>query len=375
MSTIKILSIIDMIIGTMVRKLYIYNTPKKVFNAMSVETKKAESRVSVPFQLALILVSIVLLSVIYGKKLNTLSTVETIVPLHDYNPESLMQFGSFYTLITTGLSIDQYEVFDVINNNFIIAATLWFLVDPAVVDIATLGKFSFSQGNLLYTSTPAISLENNKLLVQYRIRLQYSASLSYIYFPLDEHKIAIRLTNTVLTPQEAIFVSEYRYFNITASAKEFGWGKFDQYISYGYRKNSFDSAKNARTNYDPCVDFIVDFKRTSYRYIISIIFPMLTFFYLALFGFSTIGSSRFYLPTVGLTALISFRFIIDRLSPTVGYFMLSDYLFFIFLGAIFISFIFLLIDDFATEIKLLYKKIFIIVLHFMVISLNIYFVL
>lgn len=341
---------------------------------MHAEKTSSQPCVSVRFQLALIAVSVALLFGIYHHKLNRFRSVDAIAPLQDYNPESLAQFGNFYTQILTGLAIQQYEVFDVINNNFIIAGTVWFLVDPGVVDIATLGKFSFSQGTVLYVSEPAVTLENNKLMVQYRIRLQFSANLSYTYFPLDEHKIAIRLTNTLLTPQEVIFVSESRYFNITASTQQFGWGILDKYISYGYRKLSFDSAKNERTNDDACVDFIADFKRTSYRYIISIIFPMLTFFYLALFGFSTIGSSRFYLPTVGLTALISFRFIIDRLSPTVGYFMLSDYLFFIFLAAIFMAFIFLLLDDLSKKIKLLYKKIFIIVLHFLVIGCNIYFV-
>lgn len=360
------------------RQWYVDTIPvtlqKRCLKAMRAEKTSSQSCVSVRFQLALILASIVLLSFIYNQKLNKFRSVDTIAPLQDYNPESLATFGNFYSKILTGLAIEQYEVFDVINNNFIIAGTVWFLVDPGVVDLVTLGKFSFSQGTLLYESEPAVTLENNKLLVQYRIRLQYSGSLSYIYFPLDEHKIEIRLTNTLLAPQEAIFVSESRFFNINASTEPFGWGILDKYTLYGYRKLSLDSTKNERSNYDPCVEFIVDFKRTSYRYIISIIFPMLTFFYLALFGFSTAGSSRFYLPTVGLTALISFRFIIDRLSPTVGYFMLSDYLFFIFLAAIFIAFVFLLLDDLSKGIKLLYKKIFIVALHFLVISFNIYFV-
>lgn len=340
--------------------------------------KNHELFVSIPFQLIFIVLSMIILFGTYHHKLRSFDPVDPTVALNDYNPVSLAKFGNFYTKILTGLAIEQYEAFDVINNNFIIVGTLWFLADPSIVNLETLNKFSFHRGTLLSVSEPTISLERKKLLVQYRIRLQFSASLSYTYFPLDEHKVSLRLTNTFLNPEEVIFASEHRYFNITANAQPFGWTMLDRYVRYGYRKLSFDSVAHAdheRSNYDPCIDFFIDIKRTSYRYIISIIFPMLTFFYLSLFGFSTSGSSQFYLPTVGLTALISFRFIIDRLSPAVGYFMLSDYLFFIFLAAIFIAFVFLLLDGFSQGIRLWYRKIFIVVLHSLVIMLNIYFVI
>ncbi|MBS1986584.1 hypothetical protein JST99_01475 [Candidatus Dependentiae bacterium] len=341
-------------------------------------SKKPQLFVSIPFQLVLIALSITILSGIYLHKLRNFDPVDPIEILNDYNPISLARFGDFYTKILTGLAIEQYETFDVINNNFVIVGTLWFLADPSIINLERLNKFSFQRGTLLSVSEPIISLEKKKLLVQYRIRLQFSTPLSYTYFPLDEHRVTLRLTNIFLDPEEIIFVSEHRYFNITANAQPFGWTMLDRYVRYGYRKISFDSVEHTdheRSNYDPCIDFFIDFTRTSYRYIISIIFPMLTFFYLSLFGFSTSSSSQFYLPTVGLTALISFRFIIDRLSPAVGYFMLSDYLFFIFLAAIFIAFVFLLLDEFSQGIGLLYRKTFIVVLHLLIIMLNIYFVI
>ncbi len=345
---------------------------------MPAQKKNLTQFVSIPFQLILIAASIIILFGIYRHKLRNFNPVDPLVALKDYNPVSLAKFGDFYTKILTGLAIEQYEAFDVINNNFVIVGTLWFLADPSIINLETLGKFSFHRGTLLSVSVPTISLEQKKLLVQYRIRLQFSAPLSYTYFPLDEHKLSLRLSNTFLNPEEAILVSEHRYFNIIANAEPFGWAMLDRYVRYGYRILSFDSVENTdheRSNDDPCIDFFIDIKRDSYRYIISIIFPMLTFFYLSLFGFSTSGSSQFYLPTVGLTALISFRFIIDRLSPTVGYFMLSDYLFFIFLAAIFIAFVFLLLDEFVHGIQLMYRKLFIIALHGMVIIFNIYFVM
>lgn len=336
-----------------------------------------KDRVSVRFQTIVIMGSIFCLFLTYQHRLSQFHAVDAIPQLKDYNPESLAIFGDFYSPIITGLVIEQYEVFDIINNNFVIAGTLWFIVDPSVTTTEMLSKFNFEQGTLLYVAPPQTNLIDDKLLVQYRIRLQFFGSLVYTYFPLDEHRISLTLTNKILSPQEAIFISESRYFLVNASVDGFGWAIEDKYVTYGYTTYYLDKAKNKDQdrNDDPYVEFIVDFKRTSYRYVISIIFPMLTFFYLSLFGFSMAGSSRFYLPTASLTALVSFRFIIDKLSPSVGYFMLSDYLFFTFLAAIFMTFIFLLFDELSRSITLFFRKIFLLLLHLSVVLLNIYFVL
>lgn len=339
------------------------------------DSSSKKNVVSLRFQVIFIFFSIMSLFFIYKQRLNKFVSVDGVAELKDYNPESLNEFGDFHSKILTGLIIERYEVFDMINNKFVLFGVVWFLVDPTIVDITTLGQFSFEQGKLLYVSRPATYIVENKLLVQYRIQLQYSGKLVYTYFPLDEHSIELKLTNTVLTPQESIFVSEYRYFTIEASAKPFGWQALDKHVLYGYRGSFLDNFQQKKQNLDPFVKFVIDFKRISYRYIISLLFPMLTFFYLSLFSFSIIGSSRFYLPTVALTALISFRFIIDRESPTVGYFMLSDYLFFIFLSAIFTVFLFLLSDEISGKIISFNRKVFLIVLHAIVIIFNIYFVL
>lgn len=344
---------------------------------VSEQENNIEKRVSVRFQIIAIMVSIACLFLVYQRRLSQFNAVDDIPQLQGYNPESLATFGDFYSPIVTGLVIEQYEVFDVSNNNFIIDGTLWFIVDPTVTDTQTLSKFHFEQGTLLSVAPPQTTVIDDKLLVQYRIRLQFFGSLVYTYFPLDEHRIALTLTNKVLTPQEALFVSESRYFSINASVKTFGWDIEDQYVLCGYKTYYLDNAKTRDTdrNEDPYVEFVVDFKRASYRYVISIIFPMLTFFYLSLFAFSMGDSSGFFMTTGSLTALVSFRFIIDRLSPSVGYFMLSDYLFFTFLAAIFTAFIFLVLDALSPGITLFFRKVLLLLLHLAVVLLNIYFVL
>lgn len=330
--------------------------------------------VSPIFVVALIICSAIILASIYGRRLAEFKSVDTIERPHAFDPRKLSEFGNFQTKVLVGLYVNSYEEFDMIKNHFVMVADIWFLIDPGIVPISVLDKFSFDKGEIVSISAPNTRAFEDKLLVEYTVRVRFSSPLVYTYFPLDEHRVVISLTNKMLMPQVAILMSENRYFNASINTATFGWQRLDTAVEYGYKTIFFDAQDKTEQRDYSVVNFMMDFKRTSYRYIISIILPLLTIFYLSFFSFSMTGNTRVSLPAAGLTGILSFRFVIDALSPSAGYFLLSDYLFLLFLFATFLSLIVVLFDTFFLELSIFYKKMVMVLLHMVVIVANFYLV-
>jgi hypothetical protein len=51
--------------------------------------------------------------------------------------------------IPTGFYVRNFLNFDIVKNEYIVEAVIWFIIDPAKINIETLGKFSFSKGLFL----------------------------------------------------------------------------------------------------------------------------------------------------------------------------------------------------------------------------------
>ncbi len=98
--------------------------------------------------------------------------------------------------------------------------------------------------------------------------------------------------------------------------------------------------------YHPRVIFALDYTPTGLRQLVSIILPLLLIFSLTIFTFS-MDPEPYYrsiltLSSGAVTGLIAYKFVIENLSPKVGYFMLGDMLFFLFLTMTFVIFFLIL---------------------------------
>ena len=116
----------------------------------------------------------------------------------------------------------------------------------------------------------------------------------------------------------------------------------------------------------------MEFSRFGTRQLISILLPLLLIFYITVFCFSIEPQTSIGLSTGSMTAIIAYRFVIENLSPASGYFMLSDYLFFLILSACFITFFLNVLDVFLFTIPMNIKKAGIIGIHGFVIAVSCY---
>lgn len=328
--------------------------------------------VSPLFQLLLIGISILCLSYIYYKKQTIFQASDERPDLIIISPKTYQTFGAFPGIIQTGLYIYEFQKFNITQNEFVFNGTIWFLFNPGVISLTTLQKFSFDKGTILYMSLPNTQLLNGKLLVRYNIRVEFNSPIDYRLFPLDNHTLYLVLNHQFVSPGEILFDSSTTDFLPALNVATFGWQQINKTATPGYAQAVLDPYDNKKTFYYPITVFSIDYVRSGIRYALSIILPLLLIFYLTIFSVSLNPSSQIALTTGGITAVLAYRFVIESISPMVGYFMLSDYIFFLILVALCLVFLLSIIDMFAVHIPLRYKKISIGIIHGIVIGMQAY---
>jgi hypothetical protein len=334
-----------------------------------------ETRLVSPlFQIILILISTTVLTFALYYRLSLFRIKDPRPEIHTVTPEKLFKLGGFVDVIETGLYIDRFQTFDMTNNRFVFTGIVWFSVNPGTVSINTLENFSFRAGEILERSKPETKLIGDKLWVAFTVRVSFTSLIDYTYFPFDNHRIYLLLTNTDITPSEFLFESTNQQLVINKDITSVGWKLINTDVNTGYYQVLLDPKDNKKILTNPIVVFSLDYVHASIRYLLSILLPIILILYISLFSFS-LTENTITLTSLGITALVSYRFVIENISPNVSYFMLSDYMFFIFLIAAFIIFFINIADLYLQQFSSLQKKIFISGIHFFTIGGSIYFFL
>jgi hypothetical protein len=339
------------------------------------EKKEVEKTIVSPvFQLVLIVLSSVIIFTVIFHRLHVFKTTDRRPDYEVITPKKIAQFGTLPAVIQVGLNIDHFQVFDMVRNNFIFSGIIWFKFDPGAISISTLESFVVRRTEILQRSHPDTQLIDNQLLVTYNIVARYTSQLDFTYFPLDGHVLYLTLMHPSLSPQEIIFDSSKQNFIVKAETLAFGWKMLNTDVKTGYRTTVLDEFDPRTNRAIPIAIFSIEYLRTGIRYILSIILPLLLIFYLGLFSFSIRRGSVTF-TAVCVTALISYRFVIENISPSVGYFMLSDYLYFSFLTATFLIFLCSIINEYIAVISLMVKKALLVIFHTLINTIILYLLL
>jgi hypothetical protein len=153
-----------------------------------------------------------------------------------------------------------------------------------------------------------------------------------------------------------------------------GWHKIDLSVDTGFLESAIDSYDKRKTQYHPAATFSIDYERHGIRFILSIFLPLILIFYVTLFGFSLDEGSALRNAVGGVTGILGYRFVIDNFSPKVGYFMISDSIFFLILSLTCFALILFIIMVFrAATITMRAKALILIMLHLLVNVLSAYF--
>lgn len=329
------------------------------------------SKVSLRFQILFITISMSIFLFLLSWRVSFFIPEKTLPTLKPMTPKVFKQFGGFANTVETGLFINQFINFNMVDNEFTFDGTVWFAFDPGAISMDILDKFSFLKGDILSKSPPDIKLIDEKLNVKYTVRVKFRSTLNYRNFPLDDHQIYIVIINQTLTPSEVVFESSRRKLVVEANVSAAGWDLVDHSVQVGYFESQLDPDNPKQSVVYPAVMFILDYSRNSIRYALSIVLPLIMIFYLILFSVSLQLRSAISMTAGGITAILAYRFVIENLSPKTGVFMISDYLFFLFLAVTIAVFV-INVAEAGFKVPSWVKKITILCLHITVIAIVLY---
>jgi len=232
--------------------------------------------------------------------------------------------------VETGISLENFHEFDLTHNSFILNAIVWFKFNPSIISLDTIEKFSFEKGDILTRSKPMTKLIGNLVLAKYRIKFKFTTNLNYKVFPLNSHRIFITLTNKSVSPKDLIFEASESGLTLSKNMLISGWKKDKHEVISGYSESVLDRNDPTTKIYHPVIVFAVDFIRSGTRQLVVLFFPLLLFFYLMLFSLSLgkdMYARKISMSLGSITGIITYRFVVEGVSPKVGYLMFIDHIF------------------------------------------------
>ena len=151
------------------------------------------------------------------------------------------------------------------------------------------------------------------------------------------------MVNTFVTPSEVVFRVNKSSFAQSESVFIPDWQQIDYSVRSGYEEQDIDKYDKRKIIRIPKVMYELDFIRSGVNLIMLILLPIFLIFFIGLFSFAfdpvEAQMPIVVIATTALTSLVAYRFVIQRMSPTVGYFLLSDLVFTLFLAFTFLVFI------------------------------------
>lgn len=254
------------------------------------------------------------------------------------------------TQVSVGLNIQNFLTFDIINNNFVADVNVWFEYNPAQVTVEELRQFDFNKGTILDKREPVVKqLSADTMLARFDMRVQFTSNLNYKYFPIDSHKVFLTLNNKTLDARKVEFVHA-NSFVFDKNIYIPGYKIYGTQQHYGYSTIVLDAHNEQKIFNYPRAVFEIDAQQQSSRNFIFIVLPMIIILLITMCAF--VLSLKIHFSTVlgiasaGVGALMGYRYVIEKVSPRVSYYMLSDHIFVLFLVILFIIFF---IDIFYRE--------------------------
>ena len=302
-------------------------------------------KVGAVFQAVAFLVGLTLLSGFFYIRFQTFLAHDPIELIHKNSPSE--------KTVTTGVHITNFIEFNVIKNNFVLEGTVWFAFDPKVVSLDIIKKFNIAHGQILHRYDPVVQHDENLMLAQFDVRIQFTSSLMYRLFPIDDHRITLTIMNRYL-PEGVIFSSSKSDITISPDIYVPGWKITDYQVNAGYQQIDLMRGKTQYGVKHETVQIVLECDRIDPNIISNVLLTLILILFMSLLTYSSTEDSVLVVSVI-IVALIGYRAVMQQSEPShISYFMLSDYLYLITLTTTILA---LLGGIYSTAYKLtLYEK-------------------
>lgn len=263
---------------------------------------------------------------------------EPLPPIFPNLAHKEQQFGFGAETVNVGFFIKNFPEFDIQEGIFSIEGEIWFDFNPHLLSLQTIGTFQFEKASHFTKSPPLVKLIGRRLFAIYPISVKFNSDLMHNLFPFNDHRIYLTMTIDKVIPEEIIFEASQSGLRITNEIKPHGWTPVNFDARSGYIKNSLDIQDQKKFLSYPAVVFSVTFTKPGFRNVFIILGPSIFLFFFGLLSLLIEGRAGIRLTIVigSLTGLLVHRFVIEKLSPSVGYYTPVDYLYVLFLLSTFI---------------------------------------
>jgi hypothetical protein len=251
----------------------------------------------------------------------------------------------FATRVKVGLHIKHFSKFNFIDNEFVFDVIVWFEFNSSNLTLDIVDKFFFENGKILSKLSPDIKASDDKIFVKYDVKVALQTKLDFSRFPLDHHRLSIALTNPTVAPSEMLFDNDAEAvaFTISKRIETPDWKVNSLFVRTGYTSILLDDKGKNRKVQHPQVVFMANFQRIGFKDLLVLFIPLFMIIFFVFFSFLmnlTSYTIKFRISFTSITALLAYRFIMEKLSPVVGYFTIMDKLYIFALVFCFCIFVF-----------------------------------
>lgn len=252
----------------------------------------------------------------------------------DEEPHLIRLTESGVKNINVSFVIYDFVRFDTRTNKFVFDGVVRFEA-PKEIDEAIIEAFNFERSEIKHKELIEKTSLDDQNIYRYQVRADISFPLNYTWYPFDDHTLYMTLINRKLSVDKYVFNIEENQFTVTADAVADEWSLRGTTVSAGGKQ--WLTTAHHENKISPAIVFGIEYYRTGYSGLISILFPLLVLFYIALFCLAIDGMANYEAVAqsslANVAGLIAYRFVIDTVSPVTSYLKLSDYFFIITLTA------------------------------------------
>lgn len=287
---------------------------------------KSTQHVTPLFQLVTFFGATLLLIPIFYRSLVVFNAREILPKLTPYTNTT--------TPIYTGLTIHHFMDSDTIKNIVGIDATLWFAYDPTLITHEQIEQFSFDNATV-EKSQISYQRQGSLEIATFDIQVHAKMDFNFKEYPLDDHRIWFSLKNSALPAQKYSFVVNQNSLSLDSTAQISNCVSENIKAQSGFITQEYTLPDGKHEINSSRVLFSFDCNPIDMRHFLNIFLPLYLIFFLTLFSFSFVYAEHTTdVPSIAaasVPALFAYRFVIESISPNVSYFMVSDYLFFLYL--------------------------------------------
>lgn len=281
--------------------------------------------------------------------LGTHNVLEKDPLIQSYEPEKDRKFGDAPPHIEVGLFVRSMPQFDIDNGQFSLIGSIWFYYYPSQTSISDIKNFKIDRGEIIQKSEPRSKKIKDRILTVFDINVNFSSELNYLYFPFSDHKLYLVLKFPQSTAQEMLLTSGKSNIIVDKDLLPKGWTLTDVDVNVGFYSEQLDENEKNKFLSNPQMYFTLNFSKPGFRKILVIIIPALILFFLAVLSLIIKVPENNTIPLnlslAAISGMLVHRFVIENISPKVGYFTTADSLYVAFISCAFISFLINLVHD------------------------------